>query len=310
MQQRSTGRQPYRGRFAPSPTGPLHQGSLVSALASYLDARAHHGQWLIRIEDIDLPRTVPGAAQEIIRTLQGLGMQSDETPLWQSRRSADYRHAFGQLNADALLYPCRCSRREIADALAFHPEHPPSFQYAGLCRSDDASKAGSSIAGKPPAWRLLTSQATESTIVEFDDRWCGPQKQDLAREVGDFVVKRADRLWAYQLAVVVDDAASRITHIVRGADLLDSTPRQIYLQRCLRLATPRYMHVPVLTNERGEKLSKQTEAPPIDSHRPLVALRQAAAHLGFDINADTIDNFYSRAIEAWKNRWASVTRAP
>jgi glutamyl-Q tRNA(Asp) synthetase len=287
----------YRGRFAPSPTGPLHFGSLVSALASWLDARAHRGAWLVRIEDIDGPRCVPGAAEQILATLERFGMRADETPLWQSRRPAHYQQALERLKATGLVYPCGCTRREIADSLLHAHARNTTLAYPGTCRAG--------LHGKPErAWRLRVPDG-EAAVIRFEDRWQGPQQQNLATEVGDFVLRRADNQWAYQLAVVVDDADAGITHIVRGADLLDSTARQIYLQRCLGVATPAYLHVPVVTNEQGEKLSKQTGATALDSAEPLDALRAAAAHLGLDLGgepAGTLEQFYRAATTAWARR--------
>jgi len=287
----------YRGRFAPSPTGPLHAGSLVSALASYLDARAHGGSWIVRIEDVDAPRTVPGAADDILATLGAFGMRSDEPPVWQSRRDAAYAKAFEALQAQDLIYPCGCTRREIADSLVHAHARHATLAYPGTCRTG--------LNGRPArAWRLRVPDGDAACIV-FVDRWQGPQSQNLATEVGDFALKRADGLWAYQLAVVVDDADAGITHIVRGADLLDSTGRQIYLQRCLGVPTPSYLHVPVLTNEAGEKLSKQTGAAPLSRDAPLDALVQAARHLGIDASpARTLDGFYAAATDDWARRFA------
>ncbi|OLL32882.1 tRNA glutamyl-Q(34) synthetase GluQRS [Burkholderia sp. SRS-W-2-2016] len=287
----------YRGRFAPSPTGPLHFGSLVSALASWLDARAHRGEWLVRIEDIDGPRTVRGAAEDILATLERFGMRADATPLWQSQHLARYQQALEQLKASGLVYPCGCTRREIADSLLHAHARNTTLAYPGTCRSG--------LHGKPErAWRLRVPDG-DAAIITFDDRWKGPQTQNLATEVGDFVLRRADDQWAYQLAVVVDDADAGITHIVRGADLLDSTARQIYLQHCLGVATPAYLHVPVVTNEHGDKLSKQNGATALDSDRPLDALRAAATHLGLDLGSEptgTLEQFYSAATAAWAKR--------
>jgi glutamyl-Q tRNA(Asp) synthetase len=295
----------YRGRFAPSPTGPLHFGSLVSALASWLDARAHGGIWLVRIEDIDGPRTVPGAAEDIVATLARFGMRAGEPPAWQSRRTAHYERAFAQLQATGFVYPCGCTRKEIADSLVqVHARHT-TLAYPGTCRNGLHGKA-------PRAWRLrvpdnaaASTSASNAAVIHFDDRWQGPQSQNLATEVGDFVLFRADGQWAYQLAVVVDDAEAGITHVVRGADLLDSTARQIYLQRCLRVPTPSYLHVPVVVNEHGEKLSKQTGAQALDAGRPLDALQAAARHLGLDLAAgalNSLDAFYAAATTAWARR--------
>jgi len=293
----------YRGRFAPSPTGPLHFGSLVSALASFLDARAHHGTWLVRIEDVDGPRTVPGAAAEILDTLGKFGMFSAEQPVWQSRREVAYRQAFEQLLAVGFVFPCGCTRREIADSLANdhtrHARHArhATLAYPGTCRDG--------LHGKPPrAWRMRVPDGDDA-VLRFKDRWQGMQTQDLASEVGDFVLKRADGEWAYQLAVVVDDADAGITHIVRGADLLDSTARQIYLQRCLGVSTPVYLHVPVIVNEQGEKLSKQTGATALDTGAPLVELTQAAKHLGLRPSpAGSLEAFFSDVTAQWAKRFA------
>jgi glutamyl-Q tRNA(Asp) synthetase len=287
----------YRGRFAPSPTGPLHFGSLVSALASWLDARAHRGAWLVRIEDIDGPRTVPSAAEDIIATLERFGMHADEPPLWQSQRIARYQQALDQLKSTGLVYPCGCTRKEIADSLLHAHARNTTLAYPGTCRAG--------LNGKPArAWRLRVPDG-DAAAITFDDRWQGRQTQNLATEVGDFVLRRPDDQWAYQLAVVVDDADADITHIVRGADLMDSTARQIYLQRCLGVATPEYLHVPVVTNERGEKLSKQNGASALDSDKPLEALHAAASHLGLDLEggpATALEQFYNAAIAAWAKR--------
>jgi glutamyl-Q tRNA(Asp) synthetase len=289
---------PYRGRFAPSPTGPLHFGSLVSALASWLDARAHRGAWLVRIEDIDGPRTVPGAAEDILATLERFGMQADEPPVWQSTRLARYQQALEELKAGGMIYPCGCTRKEIADSLLHAHARNTTLAYPGTCREG--------LHGKPArAWRLRVPDG-DAAIITFEDRWQGTQTQNLATEVGDFVLKRADDQWAYQLAVVVDDADAGITHIVRGADLMDSTARQIYLQRCLGVPTPEYLHVPVVMNEQGEKLSKQNGATALDSNEPLDALSAAARHLGLKLESaaahTTLDGFYAAATVAWAKR--------
>jgi glutamyl-Q tRNA(Asp) synthetase len=302
----------YRGRFAPSPTGPLHFGSLVSALASWLDARTHDGAWLIRIEDIDGPRTVPGAAEDILATLDRFGLRADEPPIWQSERTARYQQALDQLRGAGLVYPCGCTRKEISDSLLNAHARNTTLAYPGTCRHG--------LHGKPArAWRLRVpdgdagkNAADIAATIAFDDRWQGLQTQDLAHEVGDFVLRRADDQWAYQLAVVVDDADAGITHIVRGADLLDSTARQIYLQRCLGAPTPSYLHVPVVTNREGEKLSKQTGATALDASRPLDALHAAARHLNLDVSADgqmhtSLDAFYGAATRAWARRYKQET---
>ena len=294
----------YRGRFAPSPTGPLHFGSLVSALASWLDARAHEGAWLVRIENIDGPRTVPGAAEDILATLERFGLHADEEPVWQSQRMARYEQALEQLKSTGLIYPCGCTRKEIADSLLHAHARNTTLAYPGTCRAG--------LNGKPArAWRLRVPDG-DAAVITFEDRWQGEQTQNLATEVGDFVLKRADDQWAYQLAVVVDDADAGITHIVRGADLMDSTARQIYLQRCLGAPTPQYLHVSVVTNEQGEKLSKQNGATALDSDKPLEALSAAARHLGLDLNSQThatLDSFYSAATAAWAKRMGVNVKA-
>jgi glutamyl-Q tRNA(Asp) synthetase len=257
----------YRGRFAPSPTGPLHFGSLVAAVASYLDARSHGGEWLVRIEDLDPPRVVAGAADEILRALEACGMQWDGAVTSQSARFDAYHAALHRLRALGKVYPCACSRREIGDSAVSGIEGPV---YPGTCR--DGLAPGKTAR----AWRIDTRGAR----IEFDDAVQGRLQQNLETDIGDFVLYRADRVFAYQLAIVVDDAEQGITDIVRGADLLDSTPRQIYLQQLLGFPTPRYCHVPVAVNAAGEKLSKQTRAAAIDAQQPLPALLAALHFLG------------------------------
>jgi glutamyl-Q tRNA(Asp) synthetase len=258
----------YRGRFAPSPTGPLHFGSLVAALGSYIDARAHGGEWLVRMEDLDPPRTAPGAAADILRTLESLGLHWDDAILRQSERGDAYQAALAELERRGATYPCACTRREIGDAALAGIDG--SLVYPGTCRNGLAAGRNA----------RATRVRVDDAAIEFDDTVQGQMRQELAADVGDFVLRRADGLFAYQLAVVVDDAAQGITDVVRGADLLDSTPRQIYLQRLLGVPTPRYLHLPVATNAAGEKLSKQTRAPPIDRARPGAALLAALDFLG------------------------------
>ena len=266
------------GRFAPSPTGPLHAGSVVAALASWLDVRARAGRWLVRIEDVDTPRCSAQVAAHILRQLTELGLHPDEPPLRQSDRSALYEAALQQLVTSGHAYPCACTRKEIEGALAaagvIHERHGERV-YPGTCRAG--------LNGRPArAWRLHT-QAQGSPRIEWNDRRLGPQQQDVAREVGDFVLQRADGLWAYQLAVVVDDAAQGVTDVVRGEDLADNTARQILLQRALGLPTPRYLHTPLVLAADGQKLSKQNGAAAVDTSNPrasLAALTQAARHLG------------------------------
>jgi glutamyl-Q tRNA(Asp) synthetase len=285
----------YIGRFAPSPTGPLHAGSLVAAMASYLDAKAHHGTWLVRIEDIDEDRTIPGAAEDILHTLEALGMQWDGEVDYQSRRKDLYEAALQQLTTH--VYACGCTRKEIADSRLGIASDGAAV-YPGTCRNGLA-------AGKVPrAMRLrVPDPFDQSECITFEDRQLGHIVQHLAFEVGDFVLKRADGFWAYQLAVVVDDAAQGVTHIVRGADLLDSTARQIYLQRLLELPTPSYLHVPVITNALGEKLSKQTGATALDLLHPLEALIDAVQFLGLPVtSAKSVQDFWIQAIAAWPQR--------
>jgi glutamyl-Q tRNA(Asp) synthetase len=258
----------YRGRFAPSPTGPLHFGSLVAAVGSYLEAKKHNGIWLVRMEDLDVPRSVPGAAEDILRTLEAFGLHSDEPVIYQSRRTAAYDEALQRLQADGSVYPCCCTRKEIADSAVQGIE---GFVYPGTCRNAQSTllpKGEGAATGRTAAWRVRTN----NEAVVFYDALQGRFSQRIESEIGDFVVKRADGLFAYQLAVVVDDAFQGITHVVRGADLLDSTPRQIYLQRLLDLRVPQYMHLPVAVNDAGEKLSKQTLAAPVDESHPVRTL--------------------------------------
>ncbi len=280
----------YRGRFAPSPTGPLHFGSLVAAVGSYLDAKAHGGVWLVRMDDLDLSRTVPGAADLILRSLESLGMAWDEPVVYQSKRSAAYEAALKVLKKRKLIYPCACSRREIADSAVGGLDGPI---YSGTCRKG-------LLAGRAArADRVIT----DNTRIELKDVIQGKIVHSLERQVGDFVVKRADGYYAYQLAAVVDDAAQGITDVVRGADLLDSTTRQIYLQQLLGYTTPRYAHLPVAVNVLGEKLSKQTLAAPIDNRELLATLNAVLAFLGQDTITDAdpkkMADFWKRAIAGW-----------
>ncbi len=297
----------YIGRFAPSPTGPLHAGSLVAALASWLDARAHGGRWLLRIEDVDTPRCMPGAGELILSQLAACGLQPDETPLWQSRRGALYQQALDQLVAEELAYPCTCSRKEIEAAQAARGVvrvRGSELPYPGTCRPE-----------RPPphalheksarAWRLHTVRAAGSSLqdglIHWQDRRLGSQQQNVESAVGDFVLKRADGLWAYQLAVVVDDAAQGVTHVVRGQDLADNTPRQILLQQALHLPTPLYLHTPLVMAGDGEKLSKQNGAQALDLGDPLHTVAQAARHLMLTPSgASTL----SAALSGWTGEWA------
>ena len=252
----------YTGRFAPSPTGPLHFGSLVAAVSSYLEARQAGGKWLVRMEDLDTPREMPGAAADILRTLEAFGMQWDDAVVYQSQRLDHYDQALERLRRHDLVYPCACSRKEIADSAISGID---GLIYPGTC-------SHGLPAGKTPrAWRVRV----KDEVIECRDRIQGLISQNLASDIGDFVLKRADGIIAYQLAVVVDDALQGVTDIVRGADLLDSTPRQIYLQQVLGLPRTSYSHVPVAANQRGEKLSKQTLAKPLNLTHPQLELWQA-----------------------------------
>ncbi|WP_425258579.1 tRNA glutamyl-Q(34) synthetase GluQRS [Rubrivivax sp. RP6-9] len=294
----------YVGRFAPSPTGPLHAGSLVAALASWLDARAHAGRWLVRIEDVDRPRCVGGADTLILQQLASCGLLPDAPPWWQSQRDAAYARALDGLVARGLAYPCGCTRRDIDAALAARGVPHARFAerpYPGTCRDG--------LHGKPPrAWRLRT--ADDAAPLHWTDRRLGPRSQHVALEVGDVVLRRADGLWAYQLAVVVDDAAQGVTHVVRGEDLADNTPRQIVLQQALGVATPRYLHTPLVLGDDGAKLSKQNGASALDLADPLAALRAAAHVLGLpEVRGGpgtTLADWLAGAVPAW----AGMMRTP
>ena len=290
---------PYIGRFAPSPTGPLHAGSLVAALASWLDARAHGGQWLVRIEDVDSTRCLPGMDQTILQQLAACGLHSDQPPLYQSRRAQPYQQALEQLIASGHAYPCGCSRRDIELALQHSGQLKPrhgELVYPGTCRHG--------LHGKPArAWRFRTDTQPP---LHWQDRRLGEQSQDVAAEVGDFILKRADGCFAYQLAVVVDDAAQGITDVVRGEDLADNTARQILLQHALHLATPRYLHTQLVLGANGEKLSKQNGAQALDTRDPLVALNRAAAALGLAVQQEPAD-----ALADWVTQWRCLyNRSP
>jgi glutamyl-Q tRNA(Asp) synthetase len=284
----------YVGRFAPSPSGPLHIGSLVAALASHLDARIHNGSWLVRIEDVDQARTAAGAEQAIMSVLTACRMHSDGPVLRQSERGAAYEAAFARLSGHT--FACGCTRREIADS-RIGVAADGADVYPGTCRH------GLPAGKTARAWRVRVPDANDpARLIRFTDRLAGEVSQDLAAEVGDFVLRRADGFWAYQLSVVVDDAEQGVTHVVRGTDLLDSTGRQIYLQRLLGMATPDYLHVPVVLAGTGEKLSKQTGAVAIDAGHPLQALQTAAGHLGLTLQADTLERFWELAPAAWGRR--------
>lgn len=295
---------PYVGRFAPSPTGPLHAGSLVAALASWLDARAHDGRWLVRIEDVDVPRRVPGADLLILEQLAACGLHADEPPLYQSKRSHLYQHALDTLLAQGLAYPCGCSRRDIEAAWAMRGierGRNEELIYPGTCRGGLQGRA-------PRAWRMLTAGCSD---LRWSDCAAGGQSQNVEAEVGDFVLKRADGLWAYQLAVVVDDAAQGITHVVRGQDLKSNTARQIVLQKALGLPTPQYLHTPLVRGANGEKLSKQNGAAALDTAQPLDLLRAAGEVLGIQVQANGADpqQWLSLATLRWRSQQASKPAA-
>ncbi|WP_159911807.1 tRNA glutamyl-Q(34) synthetase GluQRS [Pantoea sp. 18069] len=307
----------YAGRFAPSPTGPLHAGSLVAALASWLDARAHQGRWLVRIEDIDPPRCMAGADDLILQQLAACGLRPDETPVWQSRRCSFYEQALQQLLARRLAYACACTRRDIEMAwerLGMERQRHVERPYPGTCRAG--------LQGRPArAWRFATEKAARQALpfdgqaapawdaadgsLLWQDRRLGAQSQDLVHSVGDFVLRRADGLWAYQLAVVVDDGLQQISHVVRGEDLTDNTPRQMLLQQALGLATPVYLHTPLVRRADGEKLSKQHGARSIDTSTPQAcraALAAAAAALGLPV-ADCTHKSLADALALWVQAW-------
>jgi glutamyl-Q tRNA(Asp) synthetase len=277
----------------------LHAGSLVAALASWLDARTHGGQWLVRIEDVDTPRSVPQADQAILQQLTACGMAPDGPVLWQSQRGDAYAAALQSLVEKSWAYPCGCSRKEIESAQAT-TRHSAAI-YPGTCREG--------LNGKPArAWRLNV-QAVQAAlglhdVTHWRDRLLGPQHQNVGQDVGDFVLRRADDLWAYQLAVVVDDAAQGITHVVRGQDLADNTARQILLQQALGLPTPQYLHTPLVLGANGEKLSKQNGAVALDLSEPLSALEQAALALGLPAPPSQ-HNFLTQAQTNWTRLFIS-----
>jgi glutamyl-Q tRNA(Asp) synthetase len=290
----------YRGRFAPSPTGPLHEGSLAAAVASFLQARAQGGTWLVRMENLDPPRETKGAVDNILQTLEAFGLWWDETVVYQNKRLTLYEDALVELQRAGFVYACTCTRKEIADSNLRGIEGPV---YPGTCQT----KRNNTQAQH--AWRVLTNRST----ISFDDLWQGRVERELEKAYGDFVVKRADGFFAYQLASAVDDAEQKITEVVRGADLIDSTPRQIHLQRLLNLPTPRYAHHPVAVNAQGEKLSKQTYAPAVDAKNPLPALVRALTFLGqsppTDLREGDLKTFWGWAIGNWKPQNVSSIRS-
>ena len=305
----------YRGRFAPSPTGPLHAGSLASALGSWLDARANQGVWLVRIEDLDTPRCIAGMDQRILAQLQACGLNWDEEVLWQSQQLKSYQNALETLYSDRQIYPCFCSRQQITSVLSSQGLLRARNQeqiYPGTCRNSHVWQAHFSNDMPASAWRLALKPAQH---IRFTDAEFGVQEQNLNADVGDFVLQRADGIFAYQLAVVVDDARQGITHIVRGADLLSNTARQIYLQGILGLPTPQYRHLPLVLDPHGEKLSKQTQATEINttnSATVLQALQAAALHLGLngisDGQGQPIAEWLLQAKHAWVDRTKELSR--
>jgi glutamyl-Q tRNA(Asp) synthetase len=287
---------PYVGRFAPSPTGPLHAGSLVAAVASWLDARAADGRWLVRMEDLDRPRCEPGAADTILRQLDAYGLFWDDAVLYQSQRDDAYAAALDELRTQDAVFACSCTRSQLAQA----PRNAEGeIIYPGTCRLRAPASTST------PAWRVRV----EGVSAHFHDRIHGSLQQDLAREVGDFIVRRADGLFAYQLAVVVDDAFQGVTHVVRGADLLWNTPRQIHLQTLLGLPTPSYAHVPLITNAAGQKLSKQTRAPALPERGRSIVLMQALAALGHPPPAD-LTGAAPAELLAWARRHWQIEHVP
>lgn len=287
----------YRGRFAPSPTGPLHLGSLVTAIASYMEAKSRDGEWLVRIENLDPSREVPGSSNEILKTLETLGMEWDGEVIYQNKRNKAYQAALALLEERRLIYPCICSRKEIADSSIAGIEGPI---YPGTCRNSFLHRDRS-------AWRIKTN----NNLIEFEDALRGRVRHRLESDIGDFVLRRADGIFAYQLAVVVDDAEQGITHIVRGEDLLNSTPRQIYLQQLLGYPTPMYMHLPVVVNARGEKLSKQTHAAPVANSDAVSQLIMAIRFLGQappkELKESDVTSLWNWIIKNWKPETVPLT---
>jgi glutamyl-Q tRNA(Asp) synthetase len=292
----------YVGRFAPTPSGLLHAGSLVAALASWLDARAHDGRWLVRIEDLDAPRNAPGAAEAILAQLDRCGLRPEGEVVHQSMRADLYEGALQRLLDSGLAYPCACSRRDLAAAAApaglAHERHA-EVVYPGTCRDGLHGKPMRSLRFRTCVPDVAT-ESDASTEVVWIDRRLGTQRQDVGRAVGDFVLKRADGVWAYQLAVVVDDSAQGVTDVVRGEDLASNAARQILLQRALGLPTPRYLHTPLVLGVDGEKLSKQNGARALALDDPLLALREAGAVLGISASGTRVADWLASAVASWR----------
>jgi glutamyl-Q tRNA(Asp) synthetase len=306
----------YVGRFAPSPTGPLHLGSLVAALASWLDARAHAGQWLVRIEDVDSARCVGGMGEHILQQLAAFGLISDGPVLWQSQRGRVYQSALDQLHAQGTVYGCKCSRKAMEQHWARRGEsgvRHGELRYPGSCRQAALELAQHAVRFKLPAPQNdeVFSQLPIANIdfvainseVTWADRRLGPQRQNVASEVGDFVLRRADGVWAYQLAVVVDDAAQGITHVVRGEDLMTNTARQMVLQQALSLPAVAYLHAPLVLASDGQKLSKQNGAQALSLSNPTATLHAALAHLGMELPLSDTSSMLAQATRAWASRF-------
>jgi len=287
----------YRGRFAPSPTGPLHKGSLVAAIASYLEAKAHHGEWLVRMEDVDELRNVKGAADGILRSLEAYGFEWDGEVMYQTQRKDAYADALQQLQAQKRLYPCTCSRRQLRAQAAqgVLQNGPMGYIYPGTCIDNSFDD----FASDDYAIRIRTPDM----LYTFSDNLQGEYSQQLKTDLGDFVIRRRDGLFAYQLAVVVDDAYQKITHVVRGLDLIDSTPRQIFLQQCLKFPHPEYSHLPLIVNAQGEKLSKQTGATGIGNTANIPLLVECLNFLGqkppAELKRESLDNVWQWATDNW-----------
>ena len=279
-------KQPYRGRFAPSPTGELHLGTLLAAVGSYLQARTQQGEWLMRIEDVDTTRRVEGASDALLRALEGFGFEWDGVEVYQSQRTELYEAALEILSQKDLIYPCTCSRKQLA-------EQGKAQVYTGHCRHRRLPLK------EEHALRIRVADQ----LINFDDRTIGQYQQQLASECGDFVIKRKDSLFAYQLAVVVDDAEQGITEVVRGTDLLDSTPRQIYLQQQLDYAQPDYLHLPLLIDEHGHKLGKSTGAAALDLKHPVASLHSTLKLLGQqppeELARDDLNSLWQWATQHW-----------
>lgn len=281
---------PYRGRFAPSPTGPLHFGSLVAAAGSYLMAKAQQGEWLLRIDDIDPPREIEGASDEILRTLEAFGFEWDGPVSYQSQHHEQYRAGLEQLQKEGHVYPCACTRKTIAEVQA----ERGITVYPGTCRK------GLPASTSPRMLRINTTDAH----ITFEDRFHGTCQYDLEREIGDFVLLRADGLFAYQLATGIDDAEQGITEVIRGSDLLASTPCQRYIQQCLGLPSPEYGHLPIAVNAQGQKLSKQNLAPALAPKQASQLLWQALNFLGQKppdgLKKEPINNLWIWALTHWQ----------